>query len=121
MNTRAWLWAFFPGIPGLREIALVVLVTVLLYGRAGLQVARRGGGLPPWLLPVVRRTAPSAARTPPRSRSRSQPQPDPPAVGTALSRRGDRVFWFLAIVAATAVAAWVVTRTLIVGAPKLSP
>ena len=46
MNTRAWLWAFL-GIPGLKEIALMALVVVVLYGRSGLQVVRRGGGLPP--------------------------------------------------------------------------
>ena len=106
MNTRGWLWAFLGGLPGLREIALVALVTLLLYGRSGLQVARRGRGLPPWLLPI-RRTSPSATRS-------HAPAP------AGASRWGDRTFWFLAIIAATAVAAWVVTRTLIVGAPRLS-
>jgi len=113
MNTRAWLWAFLGGIPGLREIALLALVTLVLYGRSGLQVVRRGRGLPPWLLPV-RRTAPSAA-------SRARSRPDAPTTATSeTSRWGDRYFWFLAIIAATAVAAWVVTRTLIVGAPRPS-
>jgi hypothetical protein len=112
MNTRPWLWIFFWGIPGVREIALVALITLVLYGRAGLQVARRRGGLPPWLMPVVRRTAPAS-----RGHEPSQPAT---ALGTAASRRRDRLFWFLAIIAATAVAAWVITRTLIVGAPKPS-
>jgi len=111
MNTRAWLWAFFGGIPGLREIALVALVTLVLYGRSGLQVALRSRGLPPWLSPFVRRTAPSAAR------GRAQPNSAPAA---RTSRSTDRAFWFLAIVAAAAVAAWIVTRTLIVAAPKFS-
>jgi hypothetical protein len=105
MNTQAWLWAFL-GLPGLREVLLVALVTLVLYGRSGLQIARRGRGLHPWLSPI-RRTSAAAPRAKP-----------PTAQGT--SRRGDRVFWFLAIVAATGVAAWVVTRTLIVAAPKLS-
>ena len=65
MNTRAWLWAFLGVVPGLKEIALVALVMLVLYGRSGLEVARRGGGLPPWLSPV-RRTAASAARSVPR-------------------------------------------------------
>ncbi len=114
MNTRAWLWSFLGGmgIPGLREIALVAMVVLALYGRSGLQVARRGGGLPPWLSPV-RRTAASAART--RAGARAQATTASPP-----SRRGDRLFWFLAIVAATAVGAWVVTRTLIVSGPKLA-
>ena len=112
MNTRAWLWAFLGGVPGLKEIALVALVVVVLYGRSGLQVARRGGGLPPWLSPV-RRTSASAARG--RTQARSQ------AASAAESPwRGDRLFWFLAIIAATGVGAWVVTRTLIVSAPKLA-
>jgi hypothetical protein len=85
----------------------VALVTLLLYGRSGLQNARRGRGLHPWLSPI-RRTSASARRANP-----------PPTQGTF--RRGDHVFWFLAIIAATAVAAWVVTRSLIVGAPKESP
>jgi len=110
MNTRPWLWIFFWGIPGVREIALVALVTLVLYGRAGLQVARRRGGLPGWLMPVVRRTAP-----PGRSPGSARPAT---ALETAAARRRDRVFWFLAIVAAAAVAAWIVTRTLIVAAPK---
>lgn len=110
MNTRAWLWAV-GGIPGLREIVLVVTVALMLFGRSGLQVARRGGGLPPWLSPFIRRPVPVAARVNANANAR-------PAGET--SRWGDRVFWFLAIVAATAVASWVVTRTLIVGAPKLS-
>jgi hypothetical protein len=109
MNTRAWLWAFL-GVPGLKEIALVALVVVVLYGRSGLQVARRGGGLPPWLSPV-RRT--SAARS--RTQARSQA-----AAAAESPWRGDRLFWFLAIIAATGVGAWVVTRTLIVSAPKLA-
>jgi hypothetical protein len=105
MNTQAWLWAFL-GLPGLREVILVALVTLVLYGRSGMQIARRGRGLHPWLSPI-RRTSAAAARANPS-----------PAQGN--SRWGDRVFWSLAIIAATAVAAWVVTRTLIVAAPKLS-
>jgi hypothetical protein len=113
MNTRPWLWIFFWGIPGVREIVLVALVTLVLYGRTGLQVARRRGGLPGWLMPVVRRTSPPG---------RPGPAPAPPAtaLGMAAARRRDRLFWFLAIVAAAAVAAWIVTRTLIVAAPKPS-
>ena len=87
----------------------MALVTLVLYGRSGLQIARRGRGLPPWLSPV-RRTAPSAARR--RAAERS--------TRGGTSRWGDRIFWFLAIIAATAVAAWIVTRTLIVAAPRPS-
>jgi hypothetical protein len=108
MNTRAGLWAVLWGwgIPGLRQLALMALVFLVLYGRSGLQAARRGGGLPPWLSPVIRRPAPSGVRA--------------QAEAEAAARRGDRLFWFLVIVASTAVAAWVVTRTLIVLAPQSS-
>jgi hypothetical protein len=110
MYLRAWLWAFLGGLPGLREMALLAVVVLVLYGRSGLQVARRGGGLLPWWLSPVRRTPPSAVR----GRRPAEPPPAP-----ALSWRRDRLFWFLAIIAATAVGAWIVTRTLIVAVPKL--
>jgi hypothetical protein len=116
MNTRAGLWGFLGVIPGLKEIALLAVVVLVLYGRSGLQVARRGGGLPPWLSPV-RRTAASAARARAQAEARTQTQK---GVGAESPRRGDRLFWFLAIVAATAVGAWVVTRTFIVSAPRLA-
>jgi hypothetical protein len=108
MNVRAWLWGFL-GLPGLREIILLTVVVLVLYGRSGLQVARRGGGLPWWLSPV-RRVPASAVRAHRQAQS-------PPA--TAVSWRRDRLFWFLALIAATAVGAWIVTRTWIVAAPKL--
>jgi hypothetical protein len=108
MSVPGWLWAFLGGLPGLREIALLAVVVLVLYGRSGLQVARRGGGLPWWLSPV-RRTRASAIRG-------RRPTPSP-AITTSWRR--DRLFWFLAIIAATAVGAWIVTRTLIVAAPKL--
>jgi hypothetical protein len=110
MNTQAWLWAFL-GLPGLREIVLVAVVSLLLYGRSGLQVARRGRGWQRWLSPIRQTSAASAAR----DKARADASPT-----RGASRWGDRVFWSLALIAATAVAAWVVTRTLIVGAPNLS-
>jgi len=116
MNTRAWLWGFLGGLPGSREVALLVVVALVLYGRSGLQVVRRGQGLPPWLLPV-RRTAPSATRANTRAHTNTNANATP-AAGSSL--RGDRVFWFLAILAATAIAAWIVPRTLIVSSPQTS-
>jgi hypothetical protein len=110
------LWAFW-GIPGLREIALVLLVTLVLYGRSGLQIARHGRGLGPWLSLARRASTPPASR----SRERGQARPGVPPERRKDSLRRDRVFWFLAIVAASAVAAWIVTRATIVGGPKLSP
>jgi hypothetical protein len=117
MNTRAWLglgaylWGL--GIPGPRELVLLALVLLVLYGRSGLQVARSGGRVVPWWLSPVRRTSVRGAQ------ARANRAPQSPA-STLLSWRRDRFFWFLAIIAATAVGAWIVTRTLIVAAPKLS-
>jgi hypothetical protein len=112
------LWAFW-GIPGLREIAMVLLVTLVLYGRSGLQIARHGRGLGPWLSLARRASTPPASRS--RGQAQSQARPVVPPERKWDSLRRDRVFWFLAIVAASAVAAWIVTRATIVGAPKLSP
>ena len=93
------VWAFL-GLPGLREIALVVLVALVLYGRSGLRstqhIRRRGSG--------SRR---AGALCHPRRRA--------PRHG--VRKLEDRAFWILAITAATAVAAWMVTRMMIVGGP----
>lgn len=86
MTGRVASFAFL-GLPGLREIILVALVALAMYGRSGLLLHRRVRALRPWPSPV-------------RS---SKPVRD-------SSPRSDRVFWFLAIVTAAAVAAWIVTR-----------
>ena len=91
------VWAFL-GLPGLREILVVAVVTLLLYGRSGLLMHRRFQALRPWLGP--------ARREPPR------PTPAHRGVG-ANAGLGDRVFWALALTAAAAVAAWIATRMII--------
>jgi hypothetical protein len=84
------VWAFL-GVPGLREILVVAVVTLVLYGRSGLLMHRRFQALRPWLGPP--------GREPPRTTSVRR--------GAGL---GDRVFWVLAITAAAAVASWVAIR-----------
>ena len=98
------VWAFL-GIPGLREILVVAVVTLLLYGRSGLRMHRQFQALRPWLGP--------ARREPPR------PTPARRGVG-AKAGLGDRLFWALALTAAAAVAAWVATRMIIL-APSSPP
>ncbi len=84
------IWAFL-GSMGLREIIVVALVALVLYGRSGVLSTRQAQSLRPgW--------------TSPRRWRRSLP---------GLSSLGDRLFWFFAITAATAVAAWIVTRALV--------
>jgi hypothetical protein len=98
------VWAFL-GLPGLREILVVAVVTLLLYGRSGLMMHRRFQVLRPWLSPA--------------RRGPSRPTPARRGVG-AWPGLGDRVFWALALTAAAAVAAWIATRTIIL-APSSPP
>ncbi len=93
------VWAFL-GIPGLREILVVAVVTLLLYGRSGLLMHRQFQAIRPWLAP--------ARREPPR------PTPARRIAGVNVGP-GDRVFWALALTVAATLAAWVATRMIILG------
>lgn len=97
---------------GLRELLLIGMVVLVLYGRSGVLKGQRAQQVLPWLSPV-RRTpqrsggaarAGEATSTTPRLMSK---------VPGAFLVRGNRLYWFLTILAATAVAAWIITRTLI--------
>ena len=104
---------------GIRELFIVVAVALALYGRSGMLKSQRFQSIWPWLSPVRRTPTPSTRRGPVRSG---------PSNGARLDveeRRergrvsrfvleGNHLYWLLTILAATAVAAWVVTRTLIV-------
>jgi hypothetical protein len=89
--------AFVGLFAGVWKLALVAGAAFVLINRTGL-------GRLPWLR-LLRpwTTPPSALRVDPRERSKF----------------GDRVFWFVTIVAATAVAAWIVTRMTIMLSPRL--
>jgi hypothetical protein len=94
-------------IPGLKELILVALVALALYGRTGSRLLRAtpyGRSIEPWLGLI--RTGVSA-----RSGTRSQQSP------TKKRRRG-RWFWVAAAMAAVAAAAWVATRIAIHGASR---
>ncbi len=89
------IWAFL-GSMGLREIVVVALVALVLYGRSGVLSPRQVQALRPGLASSRRwlKTLPG------------------------FSKLGDRLFWFFTFTAATAVAAWIVTRALVFqGAP----
>ena len=92
---------------GLKELVLIGLTVLVLYGRSGAMSNRYVRVLRPWLSPVRR----------PGYGPRRGPDATPDAVSAGSKvrgwLRGDRLFWFLTILAAAAVAAWVVTRTLI--------
>ncbi len=95
---------------GLKELVLIGLAVLVLYGRSGVSSNRYVRVLRPWLSPV-RRPGYGPRRDP-------GPTPEPAPSGSKGNGngkwlRGDRLFWFLTIVAAAAVAAWVVTRVVI--------
>ena len=104
---------------GLRELAIVATVVVVLYGRSGVLRSRRFQSIWPWIAPVRRKPGPAGAVGITR-RGRIGPAPARPDATTEVAARpgffrleGNRLFWFLTILAATAVASIIVTRSLI--------
>jgi len=94
---------------GLKELIMIGLVALALYGRSGsrlIRSTRYGRTIDPWLNLV--RVRPRAQPNPRRGQSPAPP-PAPPA---SLWRQG-RVFWALALTAAAAVAAWIATRVVV--------
>lgn len=102
------LWAFL-GSLGLREVIVIAVVALIMYGRSGvlLQTTRQGRALRPWIAAARRAAGPA---NPQSASSKAAPR---------RSRWGDRLFWFLTIAAATAVGALIVTRTMILGSSGL--
>ena len=103
---------------GLRELAMVAAVVLVLYGRSGVLQSRRFQSIWPWIAPG----APQAGS----ARDRRQPAAGRPRPVVRIARIGDRdrradpelfqlegnrLFWFLTILAATAVATTIITRT----------
>jgi hypothetical protein len=104
---------------GLREMALLALVVLVLYGRSGVLKSRRAQTIWRWVAPVRHTRAPSAgARASASSRPRSTAAtataaPRPLGRARPFLLRGNRLFWFLTVLAATAVAALIITRMMI--------
>jgi hypothetical protein len=93
---------------GLRELILVAMVALALYGRSGVVKSRQFQTVMPWLSPRRRKVAPSErARSTQAGPSKTQRLLKP------FLLRGNRLFWFLTILAATAVAALIISRALI--------
>ena len=95
-------------IPGPREIVVVILVALVLYGRSGVRVLqdeRAGRPVSPWVRLLRRAFSPVPAhRRRKAAAARAAAGADPP------SRSSGRFFWALALIAAVAVAAWITTR-----------
>jgi hypothetical protein len=93
---------------GLRELVLVAMVALALYGRSGVVKSRQVQTILPWLSPRRRKAPPTEQARSTRARSsQAQPRRKP------FLLRGNRLFWFLTILAATAVAALIISRALI--------
>lgn len=93
---------------GLKEVIVIGLVVLALYGRSGsrlIRATRYGRTIDPWLNLVRVRPRPGDPR---RRATEQAPTPTP----TKLKPQG-RVFWALVLTAAAAVAAWVATRMIV--------
>jgi hypothetical protein len=104
---------------GLRELAILAAVVLVLYGRSGVLKSRRFQTIWPWISPQRRTTRPVESPRPStaaRPRSTVNPErtkPGSPAKRKLFVLRGNRLFWFLTILAATAVAAIIIGRMMI--------
>jgi hypothetical protein len=104
---------------GLRELAILAAVVLVLYGRTGVLKSRRFQTILPWISPQRRMNKPAASvQASPASRRQSNAAPGGTRAATPLKARlfvlrGNRLFWFLTILAATAVAAVIVGRMMI--------
>jgi hypothetical protein len=102
---------------GLRELALVALVVLVLYGRSGVVKSRQFQTILPWISPTRRNVARSQSS---RAAAVSRAQPVSTDARSQKTRaikppllKGNRLFWFMTVLAATAVAAWVITHVMI--------
>ncbi len=93
---------------GLRELAILGALVLALYGRTGLIRSRRFQAIWPWIAPVRRKSVGTAPPAP-------APKTGPWVI------EGNRLFWFLTILAATAVATSIVTRALVLRGQGPSP
>jgi hypothetical protein len=96
------IWAML----GPRSLIAIAVAALVLYGRSGVLRTRQAQTLWSWMSPT-RRVPGSDARA-------------PASPGAGGMSRGDRTFWFLTVLAATALAAWIVTRTINDSAPAVS-
>lgn len=102
-------------IPGPREMLLVLLVALVLYGRSGvrvLQTDRSGRPVSPWVRLLRRAFSPVPAHS--RRRKAEQAAAAARARSTAIEEPAPsahgRFFWALTLIAAVAVASWIATR-----------
>ena len=114
---------------GLRELAILAVVVLVLYGRTGVLKSRQFQTIWPWISPQRRASKPAGCSQGGRVRS-SAPKstvasgrPRPARRAKPFLLEGNRLFWFLTILAATAVAAVIVGRMIVASGtgPGLAP
>jgi hypothetical protein len=104
---------------GLRELVMVAAVVLVLYGRSGVLQSRRFQSIWPWISPVRRKPVRPGTGGDARHDGLGASSSSPGAAAGPVGRRrvlqleGNRLFWFLTILAATAVATTIITRSLI--------
>ncbi len=103
---------------GLRELAILAVVVLVLYGRSGVLRSRQFQTLWPWISPQ-RRMNQSKSSLRAAVASRVQATATAQQVRSVKRKelpfflRGNRLYWFLTILAATAVASIIVGRMII--------
>lgn len=103
---------------GLRELAILAAVVLVLYGRSGVLKSRQFQSIWPWISPQRRMNRAAGIL---RAAAASRPQSNVAAAPPKAARKakyfllqGNRLYWFLTILAATAVAAAIIGRMLVV-------
>ena len=95
---------------GMRELVLIGMVVLALYGRSGVLKSHRAQTILPWISP--RRRAAGERRASGAAPSATRPTgPVRSRIPGAWLAGGGRVFWFFTVLTATALAAWIFTRT----------
>jgi hypothetical protein len=102
---------------GLRELAILAAVVLVLYGRTGVLKSRQFQTIWPWISPQRRAGQPIRAS---RASDAAQPKPAVASERPRLTRKatpfllqGNRLYWFLTILAATAIAAIIIGRIIV--------
>jgi hypothetical protein len=112
---------------GLKELVLLALVVLALYGRSGVLKSRQFRTIWPWISPMrrpVARTAGSRAAGLAQAlagAARESTRPSDRSKKRLFSLEGNRLFWFVTILAASAVAAWIVTKVMIMSGAAAQP
>ena len=102
---------------GLRELLIIGAVFLVLYGRSGVLKNPHAKSILPWLSPIRR----GPVRRVPQGFPTAGMSARPARIPGAFLARGNRFYWFVTILAASAVAALIIAKALILKGPAASP